>query len=99
LATTCTYHYPDKLALTVYRNNGGIWFSSRWIVANTEKKQLAEGNVSVSGMGTACGTAAVTNCNPGATVKTEVDESGKPSQASKIFDAKAIPNPSEHHFT
>jgi len=97
-ATTCSLQYPDKLALTVFRNNGGIWFSSRWTGTNTEKKQLYDGNVSVSGMGTACGTPAVTDCNAGATVKADQSESGKPAQTNEIFDAKAIPNPTEHHF-
>jgi hypothetical protein len=100
MATSCSYHYPDKLALTVYRNNGGIWFSSRWIVANTEKKQLFDGNVAVSGIGTDCGGPTVTNCGSVTTTKTDWVETAKPAQVvSEVFDAKLIPNPTDHHFT
>ncbi|ARK09345.1 MBG domain-containing protein [Fibrella sp. ES10-3-2-2] len=39
----------DEVAITVYRAKGGIWYSNNWNGTKTVLKQIAAGNVSVSG--------------------------------------------------
>ena len=43
---------PDQLAATVYRSAGGVWYSSKWVVAKTALAALASGSLSVTGTGT-----------------------------------------------
>ena len=38
---------PDRLAVTVYRNKGGVWFSSKWDGSKTVEKNIKTGNVAV----------------------------------------------------
>jgi hypothetical protein len=37
----------DTLGVTVYRNKGGVWFSSNWTGTNTAERAITSGNVSV----------------------------------------------------
>jgi hypothetical protein len=43
----------DQLAVTVYRNGGGIWFSNNWNGTRTVRKNIVSGVLSVSGTGPA----------------------------------------------
>ena len=54
---------PDQLAVTVYRNGGGIWYSSRWDGSKTLQKILANGSLTVSGTATTAVRMAPTNTN------------------------------------
>ena len=43
----------DQLAVTIYRNAGGVWYSNNWNVTKTERKSIIRGSLSVSGTGPA----------------------------------------------
>ena len=38
---------PDKIAITLYRKSGGIWFSSNWAAVTTVKQAIANGEITV----------------------------------------------------
>ncbi|MGH2553826.1 MAG: T9SS type A sorting domain-containing protein, partial [Chitinophagaceae bacterium] len=40
---------PDSLGITLYRKNGGIWYSNNWVVNKTVMKKILSGEVSVNG--------------------------------------------------
>jgi hypothetical protein len=40
---------PDSIGITLYRKNGGIWYSNNWVVNKTVMKKILNGEVSVKG--------------------------------------------------
>ena len=43
----------DSLGITIYRKNGGVWYSNNWVVNKTVMKQIVDGEVCVkSGVAT-----------------------------------------------
>jgi hypothetical protein len=83
----------DKLAITLYRKNGGIWFYSNWDGTKAIEQLLSKGNIYVSTSGLP---QSVTSVSPGGMKSTaEVEQ-----QAIVVtpLTAKAFPNPSETHF-
>jgi hypothetical protein len=38
----------DKIAITVWNKNGGLWFSSNWNGVKTDEQQIAKGNLKVN---------------------------------------------------
>jgi hypothetical protein len=83
---------PDSLGITIYKNGGGIWFSSKWNGTKTVRKAINNdgGNISVTGGGP--GTQKTTN------VDAEITKD-KPEDLLVPFNVKAFPNPTEHQFT
>jgi trimeric autotransporter adhesin len=79
----------QKVAVTLYRKAGGIWYSSNWNGTATIHQSLNGGEAAVAGGGT---------CSPIATRKINIVEQMKLTTSVK-FTIKAYPNPSTSYFT
>lgn len=75
----------DQFAVTIYRNRGGVWFSSYWNGIKTVKSDIWSGNVAVTGA-----VATITKASPEA----RVSEVSKTTSLNLV----AFPNPSYSSF-
>ena len=84
----------DKVGITVWNKNGGLWFSSNWNGTSTVEQTIGGGNLKVHG-GSSCGNSPiVNNTNGSVTTKNIVEESitiEKP-------EITIWPNPSNSEF-
>jgi hypothetical protein len=81
----------DKIAITVWNKDGGLWFASNWNGTTTIEQVLGAGNLKVHG-GTVCTTSSITNL-------TIANKNMEVIAEPTLFNVKAYPNPSEHQFT
>ena len=76
----------DQLAVTIYRNKGGVWFSSYWNGAKTIRTDLWSGNVAVTGV-------------PVTTITQKSSQATNDEVVrSKYLSLTAFPNPTNSHF-
>ena len=82
----------DKIAITVWNKDGGLWFASKWNGTTTVEQILGGGNLKVHG-GAVCAPTATKSivAIPGL-LKNPVSEAG-------LFNVIAYPNPTENQFT
>jgi hypothetical protein len=78
----------QKVAITLYRKAGGIWYSSNWNGTTTIQQVLNGGEASVAGGG---------SCSPSSAKKSNTVREAE-SNLALSFTAKAYPNPSASHF-
>ena len=89
---------PDKIGVTIYRKNGGVWYSNNWDVNKTVMKAILDGVVSAG--------AAVASKFPIndelITKKNVIPELKVPSKLPvreiTLTGADVWPNPSTNHF-
>ncbi len=89
---------PDKLGITIYRKNGGVWYSNNWDVNKTVMKEILDGVVSA---GPAVATKMPVNDElitkqnviPNLKVPTKL-----PINEIKLTSADVWPNPATSHF-
>jgi hypothetical protein len=91
----------QKIAITLHRKAGGIWFSSSWntVTATTDLQCVtANSRVYVSGGGTC--SSGVVNCGT-VLSSAEITQNQVMETAPEVlpFNVKAYPNPTEHQFT
>jgi hypothetical protein len=79
----------DKVGITIYRNNGGNWYSNNWVTSKTVPTTICLGDLTVTGT-------TVTPPPISSPLTRSVME-----QAPQVlpFNVKAYPNPTEHQFT
>jgi hypothetical protein len=88
----------QRLAITLHRKLGGIWFSSSWKGTNTVQRQVASGSkVYVSGATTTCLPAAPITSSGNGGMKSTAEAEERPVTVMPL-SAKAFPNPSEKDF-
>lgn len=81
----------DKIAITVWNKDGGLWFASNWNGTSTIEQVLGGGNLKVHG-GAVCTASTQTNL-----AKAYADMEVKSGLTP--FNVKAYPNPAEHQVT
>lgn len=76
----------DLLAISLYKTDGTLLFSSDWTGKATREKGILSGNIRVSGGYTATATVAA-------------QESARSEEAARGLTVTVMPNPSQTHFT
>jgi hypothetical protein len=84
----------DKMGITMYRKDGGIWFSSNWNVTKTDEQSLFSGQISVNGLSTTT-KSSVTATELVVIAKQIIPAPGLQQLA---FNVIAYPNPSNDQF-
>ena len=89
LNTQGQFNFQDKVGITIYRNNGGNWYSNNWVVSKTVPTTICGGDLSVTGAISSALTRSTTNTS------TEME-----STAGVLpFNVKVFPNPTQHQFS
>ena len=83
----------QKVAITLYRKAGGIWFSSNWGGTGTVLQTLNGGQVSVAGGGICSSSSSAPTTNPVLTLNQQQTDNEVIS-----LKASAYPNPTEKFF-
>jgi hypothetical protein len=88
VSTTGAINFQDKVAITVYRNAGGNWYSNNWVTSQTIARNICGGDVTASGTTTPISSPSV------------LDESTRVDIVTPgTFKVRAFPNPTTHLFT
>jgi hypothetical protein len=85
---TGAINFQDKVAITVYRNAGGNWYSNNWVTSQTIPRNICGGDVTASGTTTPISSPST------------LDESTRVDLVTPgTFKVRAFPNPTTHLFT
>ena len=85
----------DSLAITVYRNNGGIWYSSNWNGAKTTRRIVdAKDVISVTGTGSSTTTVAAASTTQAGSAEVSTAKGEPASNLLEIY-----PNPMAEQAT
>lgn len=79
----------DKIAITLWNKNGGLWYVSNWNGTTTTEQILGGGNLKVHG-GSACSNSYIT--------KTNTTINLNPKNENATFNVKVYPNPFANNF-
>ena len=84
----------DKIAITVWNKNGGLWFSSNWNGTTTVEQTISGGNLKVHG-GSNCGNTTIVNTT-NSTITTK--NTAKENSTIEKPEITIWPNPSNTAF-
>ena len=85
------FNFQDKVGITIYRNNGGNWYSNNWVTSKTVPTTICGGDLTVSG---------ITNSAPCISCPTtRTNTSFEAEVQIAQFNVRAFPNPSQHVFS
>jgi hypothetical protein len=88
VSITGSINFQDKIALTIYRNSGGVWYSNNWVTSQTVARNICGGDLTASGTTSPISSPSV------------LDESTRLNLVTPgTFKVRAFPNPTTHLFT